>query len=98
MGVRSFAYHPGSVMTKLAQYGLPPEIHSLLIDTPELAGGFCVFLSAPGKHADADVFKGKYLWDVEDMMRQGKGTEAEARWLLMKLVIKNFYRSSGQAH
>ncbi|KZT70840.1 putative oxidoreductase [Daedalea quercina L-15889] len=93
-GVRAFAYHPGGVLTKLAKHGMPPETHhTLLVDTPELAGGFSVFLSAPEKYADTDVFRGRYVscsWDVEDMVKKGReiaGTEAEARWLLMKLVI-----------
>jgi len=75
-GVRAFAYHPGGVLTKLAEYGMPPETHhTLLIDTPELAGGFCVFLTAPVKHVDTDVFRGKYVscnWDVEDMVKKGR--------------------------
>ncbi|KAH9915673.1 NAD-P-binding protein [Fomitopsis serialis] len=93
-GVRAFAYHPGGVLTKLAEYGMPPETHNtLLIDKPELAGGFCVFLTAPGKYVDTDVFRGKYIscsWDVEDMVREGReaaGTEGEDRWLTMKLVL-----------
>ncbi|KZT70837.1 NAD(P)-binding protein [Daedalea quercina L-15889] len=93
-GVRAFAYHPGGVLTKLAKHGMPPETHNtLFIDTPELAGGFSVLLSTPEKYADTDVFRGRYVscnWDVEDMVKKGReisGTEAEARWLLMKLVI-----------
>ncbi|TFY61775.1 hypothetical protein EVJ58_g4300 [Rhodofomes roseus] len=61
-GVRAFSYHPGGVLTKLAEYGMPPElVRTALIDKPELAGGFCVFLTAPGRYADTDVFRGKYV-------------------------------------
>lgn len=46
-------------MTKLAEYGMPQHLHGVLTDTAELAGGFCVFLSAPAKYAETDILKGR---------------------------------------
>lgn len=40
---------------------MPPEtFETIMIDKPELAGGFCVFLSAPSKYADTQPFLGRY--------------------------------------
>ncbi|EPS96281.1 NAD-binding protein [Fomitopsis schrenkii] len=92
-GVRAFSYHPGGVMTKLAEYGMPQHLHGVLTDTAELAGGFCVFLSAPAKYAETDILKGRYLsclWDVDDMVKRGRevaGTDTAKSWLLMELVV-----------
>ena len=47
-------------MTKLAEYGMPQHLLSVLTDTPELAAGFCVWLSAPAKYADTDFFRGRW--------------------------------------
>lgn len=41
-------------MTKLAEHGMPQDLVGGLTDSPELAGGFCVFLSAPAKYAETD--------------------------------------------
>ncbi|KZT65951.1 NAD(P)-binding protein [Daedalea quercina L-15889] len=93
-GVRAYAYHPGGVLTKLALEGMPPEtFNTIMIDKPELAGGFCVFLSAPGKYQDTDIFKGKFVsanWDVDDMVKKGKemaGDDRERRWLMTKVLV-----------
>ena len=41
---------------------MPPEtFDTIMIDKPELAGGFCVYLSAPSKYADTDAFLGRYV-------------------------------------
>ncbi|OZJ06890.1 hypothetical protein BZG36_00005 [Bifiguratus adelaidae] len=64
-GIKCFAIHPGGVLTDLAK-NLPTPIHAMLVDEPELAAGFCVWLSS-GK---ADWLKGRYLscnWDVNDL-------------------------------
>ncbi len=66
-GIKSFAIHPGGVPTALAQ-NMPEEIHSLLVDEPELAAGFIVWLCS-GK---ADWAKGRYLscnWDVGELLK-----------------------------
>ena len=46
-------------MTKTALYGLPEHMLGVLTDTAELPAGFCVWLSAPAKYADTDIFKGR---------------------------------------
>jgi len=66
-GVKCFAIHPGGVPTTLAKK-MPDNIHSLLVDEPELAAGFIVWLSS-GK---ADWAKGRYLssnWDVDELLQ-----------------------------
>ena len=41
---------------------MPPEtFDTIMIDKPELAGGFCVYLSAPSKYADTNAFLGRYV-------------------------------------
>lgn len=65
--MKVMSYHPGGVMSKLARDSMPKETHSILIDKPELAGNFCVWL-ASGK---ADFLSGRYSscnWDVDEIM------------------------------
>lgn len=65
-GIKCFAIHPGGVATDLAK-NMPDYIHPLLVDEPELPGGFIVWLCS-GK---ADWAKGRYLsaqWDVEELL------------------------------
>ena len=65
-GVKCFALHPGGVPTNLAK-NMPAEIHPHLIDKPNLAAGFIVWLCS-GK---ADWARGRYLnaqWDVEELL------------------------------
>ena len=64
-GVKCFAIHPGVVPTALAK-NMPKALHSNLIDEPDLAAGFAVWLCS-GK---ADWAKGRYLscnWDVDEL-------------------------------
>lgn len=64
-GVKCFAIHPGGVPTALAK-NMPEAIHPNLIDEPDLAAGFAVWLCS-GK---ADWAKGRYLscnWDVDEL-------------------------------
>jgi len=66
-GIKCFAIHPGGVPTALAR-NMPEAIHSSLVDKPELAAGFIVWLCS-GK---ADWAKGRYLssnWDVDELIR-----------------------------
>lgn len=66
-GVKCFAIHPGGVATGLAK-NMPEEMHSFLIDQPELAAGFIVWLCS-GK---ADWATGRYLesnWDVDELLQ-----------------------------
>lgn len=64
-GIKCFAIHPGGVATSLGM-NMPDNLHSNLIDNPELAAGFAVWLCS-GK---ADWAKGRYLsanWDVDEL-------------------------------
>lgn len=66
-GVKCFAIHPGGVATALGK-NMPEALHAHLIDAPELAAGFAVWLCS-GK---ADWASGRYLsanWDVDELMR-----------------------------
>lgn len=64
-GIKCFAIHPGGVSTELG-LSMPEHMHTHLIDTPELAASFVVWLCS-GK---ADWAKGRYLsanWDVKEL-------------------------------
>ncbi|KAF2644132.1 putative oxidoreductase [Massarina eburnea CBS 473.64] len=63
-GVVAVGMHPGGVLTELG--GSIEVIRPLLKDTPELAGGFCVWLTAQ----DRGWLGGRYVaatWDVEKL-------------------------------
>jgi NAD(P)-dependent dehydrogenase (short-subunit alcohol dehydrogenase family) len=64
-GIKCFALHPGGVATELG-LNMPDAMHPYLIDEPELAAGFAVWLCS----GDADWAKGRYLsanWDVSEL-------------------------------
>lgn len=64
-GIKSFAIHPGGVSTKLGR-NMPDDMHKYLVDKPELAACFTVWLCS----GRADWAKGRYLsanWDVEEL-------------------------------
>ncbi|KAF8581265.1 NAD(P)-binding protein [Ramaria rubella] len=61
--VRTFAYHPGGILTNLAE-NLPQQTKSSLIDSPELAGGFLLWLSTQGEKVD--FLRGRY--DVDELL------------------------------
>lgn len=85
-GIKCFAIHPGGVPTKLAK-NMPEEIHSVLVDEPELAAGFIVWLST-GK---ADWAKGRYLssnWDIDELL-QMKDTILQEDLLVNRLRTKS---------
>ena len=66
-GIKCFAIHPGGVPTTLGN-NMPEEIHPHLVDKPELAAGFIVWLCS-GK---ADWATGRYLssnWDVGELLK-----------------------------
>jgi NAD(P)-dependent dehydrogenase (short-subunit alcohol dehydrogenase family) len=65
-GLKCFAIHPGGVPTATAK-NMPESRHANLIDEPELAAGFAVWLCSGA----ADWAKGRYLscnWDVGELM------------------------------
>ena len=67
-GVKTFAIHPGGVPTDLA-HKMPEPIHQFLVDEPELAAGFIVYLCS-GK---ADWATGRYLcanWDIAELQQK----------------------------
>lgn len=64
-GVKCFAIHPGGVPTAIGK-NMPEALHANLIDEPELAAGFAVWLCS----GEADWAKGRYLscnWDVGEL-------------------------------
>lgn len=66
-GIKCFTIHPGGVPTTLAK-NMPKEMHAYLVDKPELAAGFIVWLCS-GK---ADWATGRYLssdWDVNEFVQ-----------------------------
>lgn len=65
-GLKCFAIHPGSVATALAKR-MPESVHADLVDPPELAAGFAVWLCS----GQADWATGRYLsssWDVQEIV------------------------------
>ncbi len=70
-GIKCFAIHPGGVATDIG-HNMPAHMHEYLVDDPDLAACFAVWLSAGG----ADWAKGRYLsanWDVSEL----SGLESE---------------------
>ena len=66
-GVKCFAVHPGGVPTALGK-NMPSELHAHLVDSPDLAAGFIVWLCS-GK---ADWAKGRFVsanWDIDELSR-----------------------------
>ncbi|GHA62976.1 short-chain dehydrogenase [Amylibacter ulvae] len=64
-GIKCFAVHPGGVATELG-HNMPEEMHEYLVDTPDLAACFIVWLAS----GQADWAKGRYLsanWDVDEL-------------------------------
>jgi NAD(P)-dependent dehydrogenase (short-subunit alcohol dehydrogenase family) len=64
-GIKCFAIHPGGVATELGR-SMPETMHPHLVDTPELAAGFVVWLCSGA----ADWARGRYLsatWDVDEL-------------------------------
>lgn len=63
-GIKCFAMHPGGVATDLG-HNMPEAMHEHLIDTPDLAACFAVWLCSGA----ADWAKGRYVsanWDVSE--------------------------------
>lgn len=66
-GIKCFAIHPGGVPTALSKK-LPEEIYASLVDQPDLAAGFIVWLCS----GEADWARGRYLsanWDIDELTR-----------------------------
>ena len=74
-GIKCFAIHPGGVGTELG-YNMPEAMHQYLVDEPDLAASFAVWLCS-GK---ADWAKGRYLsatWDVSELTAMKDGIVAD---------------------
>lgn len=65
-GIKCFAIHPGGVATDIG-HSMPEHMHEYLVDEPNLAASFAVWLSSGA----ADWAKGRYLsanWDVTELL------------------------------
>jgi NAD(P)-dependent dehydrogenase (short-subunit alcohol dehydrogenase family) len=81
-GVKCIAIHPGGVPTALGK-NMPDAMHAYLVDSPDLAAGFIVWLCS----GRADWAKGRFLsanWDV-DAMSQLKDRILEGDLLVNRL-------------
>ena len=68
--VRAFAFHPGGVKTELARK-VPESMQQYFIDAPELAAGYCVWLTTE----QADFLRGRYsdcTWNVNELMKNAQ--------------------------
>ncbi|GAA6011620.1 hypothetical protein JCM10207_002681 [Rhodosporidiobolus poonsookiae] len=84
-GVRVFAFHPANTVTKLTVDSIPTDYHGMLDDTPELPGGFAVWLATQDK---ADFLRGRYIsanWDVDEVL--AKKNEIVEKNLLWTRVV-----------
>ncbi|KIJ49422.1 hypothetical protein M422DRAFT_161042 [Sphaerobolus stellatus SS14] len=84
--VRVFAFHPGGVRSELALNGLPAHAHAHLIDSPELSGGFALWLLSQGEKVD--FLRGRYSsanWDVDELL--AKKDEILKKGLLWTRVV-----------
>ncbi|KUJ11055.1 putative oxidoreductase ucpA [Mollisia scopiformis] len=83
-GVRCVAIHPGGVKTDLTANS-SEAVKSSLVDTPELAGGFCVWLTSE----DRAWLRGRYLsvsWDVDELEKKREEIEGTDK-LKMRMVL-----------
>ena len=74
-GIKCFSVHPGGVATEIG-LSMPEAMHEYLVDTPDLAACFIVWL-ASGR---ADWAKGRYLaanWDVDELLAARVEIETE---------------------
>ncbi|GAA5881628.1 hypothetical protein JCM16303_005518 [Sporobolomyces ruberrimus] len=80
--VRTFAIHPGGVMTKLARDSMPSDTHSMLTDTPELAAHFSLWLAT--QQDKTEFLRGRYVsanWDVDELLaKKDEVLEKDLLW------------------
>jgi NAD(P)-dependent dehydrogenase (short-subunit alcohol dehydrogenase family) len=84
-GLKCFAVHPGGVATALGK-NMPSEMHAFLVDAPELAACFIVWLCSGA----ADWATGRYLsanWDVGELDRR-KGEILRRDLLVNRLRVR----------
>jgi hypothetical protein len=78
--------YAGAILTRMAVDNIPPEIQKLLIDTPELAGGFALWLATAG--SKVDFLRGRYsdaTWDVDELLARRQ--EVEEKGLFWTRVV-----------
>jgi NAD(P)-dependent dehydrogenase (short-subunit alcohol dehydrogenase family) len=83
-GLIAISLHPGGVQTELA-LNMPPDMHDVLTDTPELAADTIVWLSRERR----DWLSGRYAtvnWDMEEL-DQKKEDILQRNLLKFRLVI-----------
>jgi len=79
------------VLTELA-LNMDEWLHAMLVDKPELAGGYVVWLTTP----KADVLRGRYssaTWDVEEVIERG---EEIVKGNLLRCGITGLTAGAGQ--
>ncbi|KAK5168198.1 uncharacterized protein LTR77_006767 [Saxophila tyrrhenica] len=67
-GLQSFSVHPGAVATEMAEETAPGMFKSALVDSPELCGAFCVWLTKEGN--GSSWLSGRLCsanWDVDEL-------------------------------
>jgi NAD(P)-dependent dehydrogenase (short-subunit alcohol dehydrogenase family) len=85
-GLRSFSVHPGAVASEMAD-GAPEFFRSFLIDSPELCGAFCVWLTKDG--GKRDWLSGRLLsanWDADELEAR-KDEVVEKDLLKFRLLV-----------
>ncbi|CAF1510412.1 unnamed protein product [Didymodactylos carnosus] len=76
--LKTFAVHPGCVLTDMVKTS-PSETHGLFKDTPELMGGFTVWICG----GQVDFASGRYLeanWDTNDILKMEKQVQESNLW------------------
>ncbi|KAI9738093.1 MAG: hypothetical protein M1818_005521 [Claussenomyces sp. TS43310] len=82
-GVNCFSVHPGGVLTEMSKH--VEEIRPMLVDTPDLCGGFIVWLTK-GRRT---WLNGRYLsatWDVDELEAM-KDEIVEGNKLKVRMVV-----------
>lgn len=86
-GILSFAIQPGAVETEMARESAPDVFKPFLIDSPELCGAFCVWLTKD--KTKYSWLSGRFVaatWDVEEL--EGRKEEIIEKDLLkLRLAV-----------
>lgn len=84
-GLVAYCVHPGAVLTKLAEKGMPADTLAGLTDDPELAASTIAWLSSEKR----EWLAGRYLsatWDMEELVAR-KAEIVEGDKLKVRLVV-----------
>ncbi|KAK3641101.1 hypothetical protein LTR56_011547 [Elasticomyces elasticus] len=66
-GLAAYTIHPGGVLTEMVKAAVPEAVHAYCLDSTELAGGFCVWLSKDQSH---EWLSGRFAsanWDADEL-------------------------------